>query len=271
MKKSGPWLLTVQRTERITPNMQRITFGGEGLTGFPEDIASAYLKISFPDKESAAVRSYTVRSFDPDSLELEVDFVVHGDHGIASGWAVQASAGDTLEAGGPGPKKLLDLSGDWFLLVGDMSALPAIGANLARLPADAKGYAVIEVLDDADRQPLDVPENVAVHWIVNPDPNDSARQVMDIVSALEWFDGRCDAWVAGELDTVREVRSYLKSERGLSRQQMYASSYWQLGSTDEQHRVAKRADQEAANGKLGRAPIFARILRRAARTLQRNP
>jgi NADPH-dependent ferric siderophore reductase len=249
MKRPAPWRLIVQRTERVTPNMQRITFGGDGLTGFPEDIASAYLKFSFPHEDEHAVRSYTVRSFDPDSLELEVDFVVHGDHGIASGWALRASAGDTINAGGPGPKKLLDLAGDWFLVVGDMSALPAIGANLARLPAHATGYALIEVLDEADRQSLEVPENVAVEWIVNPDPKQSARIVMDAVKALDWLEGRCEAWVAGELDTVKAVRSYLKSERELPRQQMYASSYWQFGSTDEQHRIAKKADQESvANG-----------------------
>ena len=251
MKRPAPWLLTVQRTERITPNMHRITFGGEGLAGFPEDIASAYLKIAFPDQGADAVRSYTVRSFDPESLELEVDFVVHGDHGIASGWAERASAGDTVKAGGPGPKKLLDLSGDWFLVVGDMSALPAIGANLARLPTHAKGYALIEVLDEADRQPLEAPANVAVQWIVNPNPEDSASLVMDAVGALEWLDGRCEAWVAGELDTVRAVRSYLKSERDLTRQQLYASSYWQFGSTDEQHRVAKKADQDVVDSESG--------------------
>ena len=68
MAKPSPWLLEVQRSERIPPNMQRITFGGNGLAGFPEDIASAYLKLAFPVEDSVAVRSYTVRRFDPASL-----------------------------------------------------------------------------------------------------------------------------------------------------------------------------------------------------------
>ena len=255
MARKPNWELIVQQSERITPNMQRITFGGAGLSGFPEDIASAYLKVSFPskgsaadrlpDRESAAVRSYTVRSYDSSTGELEMDFVVHHDAGPASAWAEQASPGDKLSAGGPGPKKLLTLAGDWYLVVGDMSALPAIGANLAHLPQDAIGYALIEILDDADRQDLAVPANLDVIWLVNPDPTRSVEVVTSAVRSLRWLDGQCEAWVAGELNTVRAIRTWLKNECGMSRKHMYASSYWQLGRSDEQHRVEKQKDQDS--------------------------
>jgi NADPH-dependent ferric siderophore reductase len=262
MAKKSSWLLSVRQTTRITPNMQRITFGVTESDHFPEDTASAYLKVSFPVRDngrnslksgikrllgrtSRAVRSYTVRSFDPASGELEMDFVVHHDAGPASSWAERARIGDTLEAGGPGPKKLLKLSGDWSLVVGDMSALPAIGANLAHLPQDAVGFAFIEILDAADRQQLDVPQGIEVRWVVNPDPARSKEVMMEAIRSLKWPAGQCEAWVAGELDTVRAVRSYLKAERGVTREYMYASSYWQYGHDDEQHRMAKRVDQEA--------------------------
>ena len=245
MAKKSSWLLRVQRTERVTPNMQRIAFTISGPEAFPQDTASAYLKLAFQDRESRVVRSYTVRNFDPASSELEMDFVVHDDAGPASRWAESAGVGDTLEAGGPGPKKLLKLAGDWSLVVGDMSALPAIGANLAHLPHDANGFALIEILDIRDRQPLDAPPGVEVSWIVNPDPARSAEVMMAAVRSLDWPAGQCEAWIAGELDTVRAVRVYLKAERDITRDYMYASSYWQHGLTDEQHRIAKRTDQEA--------------------------
>ena len=259
MKNQAPWQLTVKRTERITPNMQRITFSGDGLQGFPLDTASAYLKIAFPipegrstslkgiakkilGRKSTAVRSYTVRKFEPQTNELEVDFVAHEHSGIASTWALNASVGDKVEAGGPGPKKLLKQTGDWYLIVGDMSALPAIGANLAALPADAEGYALIEILDDADRQELDSPPGVEIRWLVNPDTEKSAEIILQEIRAIGSQAGECEAWVAGELGTVRAVRSYLKSELGMQRNQFYASSYWQFGQADEQHRIAKASD-----------------------------
>jgi len=266
MSKASPWKLTVLRSERLTPNMQRITFGGTDLDGFPKDAESGYLKIGFPvlhdprdglrrrigrmlGREAKAVRSYTVRRFDPVTRELDVDFVVHEDTGPAASWAVRATPGDALDAGGPGPAKLLNQSGDWYLIVGDMSALPAIGVNLERLDETATGYALIEILDASDRQPLVAPPGIDVRWIVNPDPRRSAELMLDEVRGIEWKAGRCEAWIASELATVRAIRGYLKSERGLTRDLMYASSYWQLGQSDEQHRVAKSKDQaEAATG-----------------------
>ena len=260
MAQRGSWTLEVRKSERISPNMQRITFAGEGLRGFPEESATAYLKIRFPaiggglkrginrvlGRESIAVRSYTVRCYDPATGELEIDFVLHADAGAACTWAKQAKPGDVLHAGGPGPKKLLNLDSDWFVIVGDLSALPAIGANLARLPHAATGYALIEIPDEADRQDLTVPPGVDVQWVINPHSSDSAQIMAERVRALVWKSGRCDAWVAGELNTVRAVREHLRNERGMTRDQMYASSYWQLGLTDEEHRVEKAADQEAA-------------------------
>ena len=174
MANVSPRILTVENTVRLTPHMQRITFGGAGLAGFPEDSDSAYLKLVFTSpseapmalrsrirrylgRKSFAVRSYTVRRYDPVARRLDIDFVLHDHSGVASSWARGAKVGDVLPAHGPGPKKLVGMGADWFLIIGDMSALPAISTNLERLPPTARGYALIEILDEADRQELDAP------------------------------------------------------------------------------------------------------------------
>ena len=92
------------------------------------------------------MRTYTVSAQRDD--EIDVDFALHEAEGPASMWARNAQAGDQVLVGGPGPKKLINNDADWFLLVGDMTALPAITVNLAQLPADARGYAVLEVTTD---------------------------------------------------------------------------------------------------------------------------
>lgn len=84
---------------------------------------------------------------------LRCRLVLHEDAGRASEWAKNARPGGNILIGGPGPKKLLDNTADWCLLVGDMTALPAISVNIEQLPADARGYAVIEVTDESDIQP----------------------------------------------------------------------------------------------------------------------
>jgi NADPH-dependent ferric siderophore reductase len=263
MAPTNSRLLSVIRSDRLTPNMQRITFGGDGLADFPENRESSYFKLRFADTQPKrasvkrsikkllgrdwpyVTRSYTVRNFNAVARELDVDFVLHEHGGPASNWARDAAPGDEIVAIGLGPNKLVDMTADWFLFVGDMSALPAIGANIERLPRDARGCAFIEITEDADRQTLDVPAGLDLRWLVNANHERSHDLLLDAVRGLEWRPGRIGAWVAGELASIRAVRDHLRQDRGVERENMYASSYWQFGSTDEQHREAKSRDVAA--------------------------
>ena len=69
-----------------------------------------------------------------ESGPLTLDFVVHGDDGIAGPWAAQAKPGDTLELAGPGGAYAPSPDADWHLLAGDDAVLPAIAVSLARIP-----------------------------------------------------------------------------------------------------------------------------------------
>ena len=244
MAKPAPRELEVIRTESLTPHMRRITLGGENLADFPEEQDSAYLKLLFPqaDGQPPLMRTYTIRK--QRNQELDVDFVIHDTEGPASTWAQQAQPGDRIRVAGPGARKLVNPDADWFLLAGDMTALPAISVNLETLPADARGYAVIEVLDEADIQPLQCPENVELHWVVNPEPDPTGEVIVNRVRQLEWLDGEPSIWAASEFSSMRNLRRYFKQERDVGRRNLYVSSYWKMGVSEDQHKVAKRQDAE---------------------------
>lgn len=224
--------------------MLRVTLGGPGLEGFPGDSDGGYIKLRLaePDGEDGKplVRTYTVRHYDAAAGELDVDFVVHDSDGPAVNWAQTCKPGDTINVGGPGPKKPLDPSADWFLLVGDMSALPAISANIERMQPDAKGYALLEVVSEDDIQNLDVPRHLQVDWIVNSEPELENTVLFDRVKSLEWLPGEPYVWVAGEFSQSLAIRSLMKSARNVDRRNMYASSYWQIGQTEDGHKISKR-------------------------------
>jgi len=244
-KRKPPRTATVIRSTMVTPHMLRVTLGGAGLADFPDDQASAYIKLIMsrpaPDSDDKpTIRTYTVRSYDPVANELDVDFVMHDISGPAVDWAKAVQPGDEIPVMGPGPKKVVDYSADWFLLAGDMSALPAISANIEGMPADAKGYAFIEIIDEADRQELDAPADLELHWIVNPHPERENTVLLDAVKDVEWREGRPSIWVAGEFSSALSIRAYLKKERGVSRHDLYASSYWKMGESEDEHRVSKR-------------------------------
>lgn len=245
MARPAPRTLQVTASRYVTPNMLRITLGGAEIATFPEDQESAYIKLIFPGEGGAKdlMRTYTVRHQRAD--ELDVDFVLHGDGGPASNWAQGARPGDSIRIGGPGPKKLVDNSADWFLLAGDMTALPAMSVSIEQLPANARGHAVIEVIDEDDIQPLAHPSAFVIHWLVNPQPGADSRVLLDRVRQLEWPPGRPSIWAACEFSAMRELRRYFKDERQVARQDLYVSSYWKHGSNEDQHKVVKRQDAEA--------------------------
>jgi len=242
MARPEPRKLDFLGKRQVTPNMLRITLGGAGMVGFPENQTSAYLKLRLPDTGSGreVVRTYTVRTHRDD--ELDVDFALHEDCGPATRWALNTQIGDAIMVGGPGPRKLVHADADWYLLVGDMTALPAISGNLELLPDTARGTAVIEVLDQADIQDLQKPPHLDIEWIVNPHPGQSSHLLVERVKALGWPTGNPSVWAACEFSTMRSLREYFRGECGLDNANLYISSYWKTGSNEDSHKVAKRED-----------------------------
>lgn len=244
MSRMQPRDFIVIRKELITPNMLRVTLGGENIQTIPDDQESGYVKLIFPTNGKPLFRTYTIRH--QRHNEIDIDFMLHEDGGPASSWAKSAEPGDSISIGGPGPKKMIANSGDWFLLAGDMTALPAISVNLAQLSADAKGYAVIEVVSESDIQPLTHPEGIKIVWAINPYPGQQSDFLLQQVQALDWLHGFPAVWAACEFNSMKMLRDFFKKDKGVSKENLYISSYWKLGSNEDQHKEVKRQDAEMA-------------------------
>lgn len=245
MPRPAPRTLRVISSTPVTPHMLRITLGGDEIDSFPADQESAYIKLIFPapGSDGTLMRTYTVRH--QRAEQFDVDFVLHDDAGPASQWAKDARPGDSIVVGGPGPKKLVDNSADWFLVIGDMTALPALSVNLEQLPADARGHAIIEVIDERDIQPLQHPAGVELHWLINPHPGEDSQLLVSRVRELAWLPGRPSIWAACEFSSMRALRQHFREERQVERGNLYISSYWKLGNSEDQHKLAKREDADA--------------------------
>ena len=266
-RRRSAYQVEVLRTERLSASLVRVVVGGPGLAGFePSPYSDSYVKVLFvhPDvprplprtadgrvdvdgvtaalgrEHAPRMRSYTVRAFDADASELTLDFVVHGDAGLAGPWAAGATAGDELLFMGPGGGYAPDPSAARHLLVGDTSALPAVAVALERLPVDAVGHAVVEVYGAADRIPLPAPGGVEVTWVHQAGDPPGVRLV-EAVRALPWADDDLQGFVHGEAGAVKELRRYLRLERGMGLDRLSISGYWRLGDDDEGWRAGKRA------------------------------
>lgn len=229
---------TVTEVSWLTPGMARVVLAGPDLEGFGAgSFTDHYVKCRFGDK----TRSYTVRDWDPERLRLTLDFVVHGDRGVAGPWAARAKPGDTLELTGPGGAYAPSVEADWHVMVGDEAALPAIAVSLPRVPAGVPVFAVIEVDGPEHRQPLQSPGDLEVVWVYrSAGAGEDPSLQLEALKALSLPDGRGHAFVHGEATTVRLIRRHLVLERGLPAESLSASGYWKLRRTDEQWRAEKR-------------------------------
>jgi NADPH-dependent ferric siderophore reductase len=229
---------TVTEASWLTPSMVRIVVGGPDLEGFGVGaFTDHYVKCRFDD----TTRSYTVRDWDPEGRLLTLDFVVHGDRGIAGPWAARAKPGDTLEIMGPGGGYTPSPDADWHLLVGDDAVIPAIAVSLSRVPQEIPVVAVIEVDGPEHRQPLDSPGDLEVVWVHrSAGAGEDPSLLVDAVSALSLPDGHGHAFVHGEATTVRLIRRHLVLDRGLDADSLSATGYWKLRRTDEEWRAEKR-------------------------------
>lgn len=235
--------------------MVRVVFGGDGLEGFaPNGHTDAYMALQFlpdgspltvpfdldaakhlPAGERPVPRRFTVRRWDAAERELWVDFVVHGDTGVAGRWAQHARPGDTLQLRGPSGAYAPAAEADWHLFVGDESALPAIAASLEALPAGVPAVFVGLVDGAEDELELTSPADLRAQWVHRPD------RLIDAVGALDFPAGRVHGFVHGEAGETRAVRAHLLADRGVDAADLSLSPYWRRTYTDEAWREVKRA------------------------------
>ncbi|MGW0878757.1 siderophore-interacting protein [Streptomyces sp. NPDC002671] len=257
-KPRRPYTAQVVRTERLTPHMQRVVLGGDGLRDFaadsctdhyvkllfgpagvtyPEPFDLERIRAEFPREQWPVTRTYTVRAWDPERLELALDFVIHGDEGLAGPWSLRVRPGESVRFMGPGGAYAPDPGADWHLLVGDESALPAIARSLETLPRGARAHALVEVSGPEEEQKVD--SDVEIAWVHRGD-RPVGEALLEAVRALEFPEGRLHAFVHGEAGFVKELRRMLRVELEIPREDLSISGYWRLGHNEDGWQASKR-------------------------------
>lgn len=239
-RSPSPRTVSVLRTERLNRSLVRVVVAGPELAGFHPTHADSYVKLLFPPPQDAPgsrprLRTYTVRSFNPNSLELTLDFVVHGD-GLAGPWATSALPGDQIQLLGPGGGYTPDRQADFHVLAGDESAIPAIAVALERLPSAARVHAFIEVRSQEDQVQLARP----ITWLHRGDDQIGSQLVKTIT---DWQPPQGDGqwFVHGEAAVVRQIRQHLQAALSVPGTCTSISGYWRLGVADEQWRATRSA------------------------------
>ena len=147
-------------------------------------------------------------------------------------WAAQAAPGQQLSVGGPRGSFVVPDDFDWYLFVGDETALPAIGRRLEELRAGARAIVVAAVTGPEEEQSVRQPRQRRTIWVHRPlSRAEDPAPLLDAVRALTLpKSGDGYAWAAGESQTAKLLRRHLLDERGLDKAHVKAAGYWKRGA-----------------------------------------
>lgn len=243
-------LLTVANVTDITPLMRRVRLTGdmENFVSpghadhikaffFPEGVAPKLPPVGpngaeFAPGERPEMRDYTPRFWNVAEGWIDLDFVLHGD-GPAASWAAAAAPGKTLVIGGPRGSIVVPMAYDWYLLVGDETALPAIGRRIEELPEGARVLAIVEVDNPAEEQRFETRADLTLTYLHrNGAPAGTTTLLHDAVAAAQFPQGDAYAYIAGESQMSKAVRAHLTEQRGFNPEWVKAAGYWLLGVAD---------------------------------------
>ena len=236
--------------ERVVPSSPRllcITLTGPALSGFAVEEPAASVRLLLPassgedlvvpiwngnefllpDGRRPTIRTFTPRRFDPATLELDVEAVIHGA-GVASQWALAAKPGTPAAISGPGRGYTIDADAPGFLLAGDETAIPAISQLLEVLPPETPTQVHIEIAQVDARIALPHHASAAVEWYEQAAGGAPGNALVAAVVAAEFVPGT-RVWVAGEAAAVQRIRRHLFDERGLTRAGTTVRGYWKHG------------------------------------------
>lgn len=234
----------VRSMQRITPGYLRVELAGDDLAGFDSPGADDHIRLFFPQAGAKLAKhsgpgfpaGLESREFTPVAWDgvgsLTVDIALHPG-GVATPWAEAAEVGAEIYVGGPRGALLLDGDPQWWLLAGDLTALPAIRRFLTAVTPGTPVDVVLTCDDSGDRQQVTSTGDLNLSW-VHPEPGAPTGDTEPLIAALGSLPVRGGdgfAFIAAEQSVVAPGRAHLKA-RGVGLERAVVKGYWKRGHAE---------------------------------------
>ncbi|WP_158808933.1 siderophore-interacting protein [Beijerinckia sp. L45] len=222
--------LVVRRVENVTPNMLRLTLAGDELAGFTSLAPDDHIKIMVPGE--AERRDYTPRRFDTAKNELLIDFALH-EAGPVTDWARRARPGDVAQISGPRGSAVVPDDFDWWLLIGDETALPAIGRRIEELSAETPVTSLVAIAGPGEEQTFRTQSTHHAIWVHRlATRSDDPEPLLEALKSFKPPFGDGFIWIAAETTVTRALRAYVSGAMCHPSEWLKASGYWVKGKAD---------------------------------------
>lgn len=251
---------TVTGRRQVSPDLVRLHMNSQAFIGKELEFTDHYIKLLFvpesadyswpfdiqqiraeqPRDKQPILRTYTLFNVNSETGDFDIDFVSHGDSGLAGPWARRAEVGEKLGFLGPGGAWGPTEDYEHFVFAGDESAAPAISAGLKRLPDGATATAYIEIEAEDRKFELPTRDGVEITWIVRNGAT-HGTELSRVVRADGIPQGKKTGWfIHGVAEMIKELRRFLFVESGIPKDDVSISGYWRIGMTEDQWQASKR-------------------------------
>ena len=243
------FLTEVAAIRDIHPHLRQITFRGGDLDTFAPAGPDTFLYLlvappgrtelgidqSFtweaharmPEEDKPVGAYYTLRRWRPDTCELDILMVLHGDAGPASAWAMRAEPGETVALWGPRTAYHPPDGSEHLVLVADETGLPAVAVILEQMPPGTTAHVVAEVDNGTEHQALPSSPDIEVTWLHRHGAEAGTTSLVgDHVRTLRRPERATYVWGGGESRTMTAVRRHVRDTWGLDREAVSLVAYW---------------------------------------------
>lgn len=232
--------LRVASKQYITPRMLRIVLHSDELQSFDSPSPDDHIKIVLPANGDGkpVMRDFTPRAWDTEAGTLTLEFALH-QNGPAVEWARKAEVGNALEIAGPRGSTIVPDDFDWYLLVGDATALPSIGRRLESLRRGVPVRVFALVANDGEQQKLSGSAACQIEWLHSSgNLHQDASALRTAVERFHLPAGDGFVWIAAEVSIARQLYSYVVETLHYPKQWVKAAGYWSQGHADAGARIA---------------------------------
>lgn len=241
-----PRKLSVIQKIALSKDMLRIVFQGGGLKDFKSRSPDDHVKLFFPDPSTSVLlepvmlggqgnktnmqlaRDYTPVWFDVKRGILEIDFFLHGK-GLGSDWARHTKMGDIIFVGGPRASHVIPYDFDWYLMIGDETAIPAIERRLRELPYGSRMVVALEISDAANQRILiEEKKDVLIQWIMRDNliAQNAKDPLIEFLNEYQFPVGDYYTWIALEATKARIIKNFMVETKKANPGWVKAAGYW---------------------------------------------
>ena len=213
----------------LTQHFRRIRFHAPQAVAGLDVAPTLWMRLWVPNerRDDVSQRGYTFVAVDEQAGTFDVDFVLHEDPGPAGAWVQQAAPGQRVEAALSPARLAIPREVNHWVVVGDLTALPAINTLIEAAPARVCVSAAIEDAHADPRAGLPVASHphLDFSWI-SPSPGDRGGELAAWMRGLDVDPADVWAWGAGERRVVTAVRSVCKETWRLDRGTFFTQASW---------------------------------------------